>query len=74
MTREEAIKKVEEVVPSWSEGVAELEVNALVALGLLKLDEPKSKRERFVEELERRGWSWRATKGALAAFDAVEGE
>ena len=78
MTREEAIELVARKLGSGrSRSVIANDIDKMVALGLLKLDEPKSKRERFAEELERTRLVYTnkvTVAEALAAFDAVEGE
>ena len=76
MTREEAIDLVASKIGRPHSVVANA-IDTLVVLGLLKLDEPKSKRERFAEELERTRLVYTnkvTVAEALAAFDAVEGE
>lgn len=47
MTREEAIEKIEAAGIAWSEELVE----ALLALGILKLYEPKSVNERAIDAL-----------------------
>lgn len=74
MTRDEAIEQVRGTAAAMnasSEICPVLFVESLVALGILKLDEPKSAREKFIEIMNRQNYS-EASMGmveALKAFD-----
>jgi hypothetical protein len=68
MTRKQAIEKVACAVNGadpWTDAAAH--VDALVALGMLKLDEPKSPTERLCKELGWGGMNQAALESALSA-------
>lgn len=71
MTRDEAKAKI----TPWQVGVGldNWLVNALTSLGVLKLDEPKSPRDKFKEAMRAEGYSEGSLgyHDALRAFDAA---
>lgn len=56
MTRDEAVAIAKKSKDDWGGGSSELWlVNALVALGMLKLDEPKSPITEFIDAMRNEG-------------------
>lgn len=73
MTRDEAIKRV--IEPDAGYDHQHAFVDSLVALGILKLDEPKSAREKFIARMKAYNYGDASCgmKDALGAFDYAVG-
>ena len=68
MTRDEAIKAV---FDAYGENDASLFVSRLVAIGILKLDEPKTAMEKFIQAMESQGYQ-RQSVGMRDAITAIK--